>query len=74
MSHLKTFAKGVAFGGIVGVLMGIFSAPKKATLRVASRRLGKTKKPKLKRAAKKVIGNVKKTAKKANKNKKGKKK
>ena len=29
MGHFKNFAKGVVLGGIVGVVMGLFNAPKK---------------------------------------------
>lgn len=31
MSHFKTFAKGVALGGLVGVIYGLFTAPKKGS-------------------------------------------
>uniref|UniRef100_A0A7C4M0G0 YtxH domain-containing protein n=1 Tax=candidate division CPR3 bacterium TaxID=2268181 RepID=A0A7C4M0G0_UNCC3 len=49
MSHLKSFLKGVALGGLVGVAMGLFNAPKKGA--------------EMQKDAKKVIKNISKKGK-----------
>jgi gas vesicle protein len=66
MGHLKTFAKGVALGGLVGVVYGFFTAPKKGSemqkeAKLNIKKLAKKGKslqrkiePKVKKAIKKV--------------------
>ncbi|MDD5731740.1 MAG: YtxH domain-containing protein [Patescibacteria group bacterium] len=56
MSYLKTFAKGVALGGLVGVIYGLFNAPKKG------KEMQKEAKSTLKKLAKKEKGIEKKIA------------
>lgn len=71
MGHLKTFAKGVALGGIVGVIYGLFTAPKKGSemQKEAKTEIGKLVK-KGKKAAKKAVKIEKKAVKKYKRKKK----
>jgi len=82
MGYLKTFAKGVALGGIVGVIYGLFNAPRKGSelkkelapkLRkaiVSARKVEKKALSKGKKVVKKAVKIEKKAVKKYNKRKK----
>lgn len=71
MGHLKTFAKGVALGGIVGVIYGLFSSPKKGS---EMKKEAKVEINKLVKKGKKVAKKAEKIEKKAVKKYKRKKK
>lgn len=72
MGHLKTFTKGVLLGGLVGIIYGLFNAPKKGSelkkefapkLRKAMMGAKKVEKKALSKG-KKIVNKVRATAKK----------